>query len=62
MASQKHQCDCGATHSRQTFLNANTGNWLCRQCVSEIDRAEMALKRAKEIRLQNELERWRAER
>ena len=37
MRNQLHQCDCGAVHSRTTFLNANTGNWLCAPCVEAID-------------------------
>ena len=49
-------CDCGWWHNHKSYLNAATGNWLCRGCIEEIDNAERKRKQAEYERLQAEIE------
>ena len=50
------QCDCGAWHNHKSYLNANTGSWLCRTCIEEIDNAERKRKQAEYDFLQAKIE------
>ena len=49
-------CDCGWWHNHKSYLNANTGSWLCRGCIEEIDNAERKRKQVEHERLQAEIE------
>jgi hypothetical protein len=49
-------CDCGWWHNHKSYLNAATGNWLCRGCIEEIDNAERKRKQAEHDLLQARIE------
>ena len=51
------QCDCGTWHTHKSYLNAATGNWLCRPCIEEIDNADRKRKQVEEAELQAAIER-----
>jgi hypothetical protein len=50
------QCDCGWWHNHKSYLNAATGNWLCRACIEEIDNAERKRKQLEYEYLQAKIE------
>ena len=49
-------CDCGWWHNHKSYLNANTGHWLCRGCIEEIDNAERKRKQVEHELLQARIE------
>ena len=49
-------CDCGWWHNHKSYLNAATGNWLCRACIEEIDNAERKRKQVEHDLLQARIE------
>ena len=49
-------CDCGWWHNHKSYLNAATGNWLCRACIEEIDNAERKRKQVEHELLQARIE------
>jgi hypothetical protein len=49
-------CDCGWWHNHKSYLNAATGNWLCRSCIEAIDNAERKRKQLEYEQLQARIE------